>query len=376
MKLSICSLCLLLTFLSYGQAKQSTDANSFIIFLDKKADTLLQKNKVPGMAIAVLEKGEVIYQNGFGHADVEHQIGINSKTGFNIGSISKLFTAWGILKLVNNGKIDLDAPVERYLTRWKIPPSQFDHQQITIRALLSHTAGISVHGYPGFPPTMPLPSLKASLNGENGPVRANEPVEVLLAPQTKFQYSGGGYSILQLVIEEVTSTSFEKYMEKELFKTLGMKNTSFIIDKNILKNSAKPYDENGKETYIERFTAKAAAGLHTTLDDLVIFAKASFQDNKVLPKRTIDSMRKPVLITKSKRQAYGLGYSIYFFGPLSISGHAGSNTGWEAGFMMDFETKSGLIILTNGSNGEKVAIHLLRKWVKHKMQSTKKSEEK
>ena len=364
--------CLLVLSFSYGQEPSNNFQEKITRFISEQVPSLLVENKVPGMAIAVLENGAPIYVKGLGFADVANKVETTANTGYNIGSISKLFTAWGVMKLVENGKIGLDDPVEIYLKRWKLPPSEFDHKKVTIRALLSHTAGISVHGYPGFPPDATLPSLEASLNGENGPVRANEAVEVVLAPNTKFQYSGGGYSILQLLIEEVTGTSYSKYMEQEVFHPLALEHTSFVIDPTLLKNSAKPYDENGKDTYIERFTAKAAAGLHTNLNDLIRFAKASFENPQVLSKSTVDLMRKPVPITKTKRQAYGLGYNTYFFGPLSISGHAGSNTGWEAGFMLDFEDKSGLIMLTNGSNGKKVAINILRTWAKWKLEATQK----
>jgi len=174
---------------------------------------------------------------------------------------------------------------------------------------------------------------------------------------------------LQLLIEEVTGKSFEIYMQKEVFKPLKMKNTSFIIDKKILKHSATPYDENGEAVYIEVFTAKAAAGLHTTLEDILLFAKANMNDNPILSKQTIEEMTTIVPVTKSKGQAQGLGYHTYFLGPLTINGHAGSNTGWESGFMLDFNTNSGIIMLTNGDNGENVAIATLRKWARWKAMS-------
>lgn len=343
------------------------DYSSFTKDLDSLLPLQLKERNVPGIAIAIIDNGNVIYEKGIGFANKDEQIKITKTTGFNIGSISKLFTAWGIMKLVENNKINLDVPVEHYLTRWKFPKSEFDSKKVTVRSLLSHTAGISVHGYPGFHPDTKLPTLEASLDGENGPLRENEKVEIVIEPNTKFQYSGGGYTILQLLIEEVTEISFEKYIQKEVFKPLKMKHTSFTIDEKLLKNSAIPYDENGKEVYIERFTAKAAAGLHTTLDDMLSFAKANFVDNDILSEKTIEEMSDIVPLTKSKRGAQGLGYQIYFLGPITVKGHAGSNTGWEAGIMMNFEDKSAIIMLTNSSNGKSVAVNTLRKWAKWKM---------
>jgi len=338
---------LILCFIICFNTTFAQDYSNFIKSLDTILPINLHEKNVPGMAIAIIDDGQIIYEKGIGLADVDLQTKINSKTGFNIGSISKMFTAWGVMKLVEKEIIDLDTPVEAYLTRWQLPKSEFDSKKVTVRALLSHTAGISVHGYPGFHPNAKLPSLEASLDGDNGPVRANEKVEISIEPQTKFQYSGGGYTILQLLIEEVTGKSFETYMTQEIFKPLKMKHTSFSIDNTYLKTSATPYDENGEAVYIERFTAKAAAGLHTNLDDLIVFAKATLNENTVLSKSTIE-------------------YQVYFLGPITVKGHAGSNTGWESGFMLDIEHKSGIIMLTNSSNGKDVAINTLRKWVKWK----------
>ena len=349
------------------QPSSTKETTSIKQLIDSKIPSIIEKNNVPGMAVAIIENGQVIYERGYGYADVAKNIEISRITGFNIGSISKLFTAWGIMKLVEDGKLDLNVPIENYLKRWKLPKSEFDHSKVTIRAILSHSAGLSVHGYPGFHPDDKLPTLEASLNGENGPVRANEAVKVILEPQTQFKYSGGGYTILQLVIEEVTGQKFEDFMQKNIFEPLNMDYTSFSIDGIITDNSAKPYDKEAKEIYLERFTAKAAAGLHTNLKDLSAFAKAQFIDNAVLTEASIKEMITIIPITKTKRVAYGLGYATYNFGPITVTGHAGTNTGWEAGFMMDFEKNDGIIMLTNSSNGKGAAINTLQTWAKWRM---------
>ena len=357
-------------FCSKGLIAQSSaqqEIESIETLMDTKVPVLMDKANVPGTAITIIRNGKVVYEKGHGYADIKNKIEVSSTTGFNIGSISKLFTAWGVMKLVKEEKLDLDVPVETYLTRWKLPESEFDHNKVTIRALLSHSAGLSVHGYPGLHPDDKLPTLEASLNGDNGPIRENESVKVIIEPQTQFKYSGGGYTILQLVIEEVTGQKFENYMKEQIFEPLGMNNTSFTIDAAVLLNSAKPYDKDGKEIYLERFTAKAAAGLHTTLEDLSAFAQAQFSENPVLPQKTVKKMIQIIPITQTKRSAYGLGYATYNFGPIKVTGHAGTNTGWEAGFMIDFDKQDGFIILTNSSNGKKLAISLLQTWAKWRM---------
>lgn len=359
---------ILMAMTSIGIAQTKEDYKILKTALNKDVPALMKTKNVPGMAMVVFDRGEIVYKKGIGYANVAAKRPITEETGFNIGSISKLFTAWGVMKLVQDGKIDLDSPVEEYITRWKIPASKFDSKKVTIRALLSHTAGLSVHGYPGFNPRKKLPTLVESLNGDNGPVRADEPVELVLEPQSKFQYSGGGFTILQLMIEEVTGKSFAKYMEQTVFRPLDLQHTSFVIDRHVLQHTASPYDEEGKKIYLERFTATAAAGLHTTLEDMIKFTKASFNGNSVLTPETLAMMRKPDPITKGR---YGLGYMNYKMGPVTVQGHAGSNDGWESGFMMNYEENSGVIMLTNGSLGKDVAIATLRQWAMWKAKASR-----
>jgi CubicO group peptidase (beta-lactamase class C family) len=320
---------------------------------------LMKEHRVPGMAVAVIDNKRVVLKRGYGYSDVSNEVSTTSETGFNIGSVSKLFTAWGIMTLVESGKLSLDIPVEQYLTRWEIPDSDFDASKVTVGNLLSHTAGFSVHGYPGFPPDTELPSLEASLDGDNGPVRADEPVELIYEPNTDFKYSGGGYTILQLLIEEVSDLSFEEYMEKTVFAPLSMKNTGFAISPDILKSSAKPYDENEKEIYLERFTAKAAAGLHTNVDDLVLFTEALLNKKQVLTDESMSFIMKPTKLSKGQ---FGSGFRIIKMGGFTVSGHTGSNDGWESALLIHQSSNSALIMLTNSSNGKNLMQTILREW--------------
>ncbi|WP_299109980.1 serine hydrolase [uncultured Winogradskyella sp.] len=325
--------------------------------LDNSIPVALKENNVPGMAIAIIKNDRVIIKKGYGFSNVSLGVKVDSKTGFNIGSISKMFTAWGIMKMVEDGKIDLDTPVSTYITKWKLPTSKFDEDKVTIRNLLQHTAGLSVHGYNGYESKEELTSITKSLSGNS---REEEAVKLIMEPESKWQYSGGGYSILQLIIEEVSGETFGDYMQKNIFKPLKMKHTSFNIDKKILKKSAKAYDEEGNEIPLQLFNAQAAAGLHTTIDDLILFAKASFSKNTVLTEKSISLLRTPTELSKGN---YGMGYmEMNRFGDFTLHGHGGSNEGWHSGFMLDFESKSGIIILTNGSSGRNVLFGGLKDW--------------
>ncbi|MGA9238153.1 serine hydrolase domain-containing protein, partial [Robiginitalea sp.] len=267
-------LTLLLTLLfsfSLAAQNESKEIEQFTYELDQRIPELLHDFLVPGAAIALIENGEIILQKGYGYSNIDKGTLVTPTTGFNIGSISKTFAAWGVMKLVQEGKIDLDAPAENYLTRWHFPDSEFDADKVTLRRLLSHTAGLSLHGYPGWSPKDELPSIEESLNGKNnGPGR----VEIIMEPGTKWKYSGGGFTVLQLIIEEVTGEKFEDYMQANILNPLGMTHSSFTIDDKILEASALEYNEFGEVIDFELFTAQAAAGLHTTIKDFTKFALA------------------------------------------------------------------------------------------------------
>lgn len=348
---------IILTLTTFLATSQSTSKKDLLKTLDKTTPIALQKFNVPGLAIAIIKDGKVIIKKGYGFSDENAKQNVTSQTGFNIGSISKMFTAWGIMKLVEDHKLDLDAPFSNYISSWNLPKSKFNSEKVTIRNLLQHTAGLSVHGYNGYETKKELTSTTKSLLGTTNP---DEAVKLIMEPESKWQYSGGGYTILQLIIEEVSGISFSKYMTKTIFKPLKMTQTSFSINRKILKNSANAYNEEGKEIPLRLFNAQAAAGLHTTLDDLIRFAKASFTNNPVLSKNSIELLTKPTELSKGN---YGMGYMVMNrFGNFTLCGHGGSNEGWQSGFMLDFESQSGIIILTNGSSGKSVLFGSMKNW--------------
>jgi len=312
---------------------------------------LLEAYGVPGAAVGVIHKGETWMTKGFGSANRELQQPVTNRTAFNIGSISKTVAAWGVMRLVESGEIDLNAPVSEYLTRWELPPSEFDHDAVTVRRLLSHTAGLSLHGYPGFHPSEPLPTVEESLSGAtNGPGG----VFVAHAPASRWQYSGGGYTLAQLIIEEVTGVPFGEYMKSTVLEPLGMTSSSYVWDESIDQIVAAPYGSAGERIDGQRFTAMAAAGLQTTLDDFTRFALASVASldgsggtGGVLSVETLQLMHTPV----EPSDDYGIGYSVNDLGGVRLVGHGGANAGWMARLQVDPASGDGIVIMTNGSNG-------------------------
>lgn len=365
LKQSILFLALLLSFTSIAQ-KEAKEIKQFVKELDQKIPQLLTDFSVPGTAIAIIENGEVILQKGYGYANVDKKTKVTTTTGFNIGSISKTIAAWGIMKLVQEGKINLDAPANTYLTRWQLPASKFDANKVTIRRLLSHTAGLSLHGYPGWSPKDTLPTIEESLDGKNnGPGR----VEMIMEPGTKWKYSGGGFTMLQLILEEVTGQKFEAYMQAEILNPLGMKHSSYTIDDTILKDSSLEYNNFGARIDFELFTAQAAAGLHTNIEDFTKFALASLYADKknsknqqILAAATLEEMMEPAAASNGM---YGLGYQVDAIPGISmpLRGHGGANAGWHALFMINPITNDGIIMMTNGGAGQTVYRQLFCDWI-------------
>lgn len=340
-------------------AQNHVSQNQFLKSLDNQIPGWLEEFIVPGAAIAIIENGEVIFKKGYGFADKSKNKRVEHNTGFNVASISKTFTAWGVMKLVEEGKINLDDPVEKYLSRWKIPSSSYDTKGVTIRRLLSHTAGLSIHGYAGRKYGDSLPTLVESLEGKN---RIPENVEIVIEPGKELKYSGGGYTVLQLMIEEVTGKSFEDYMESSIFKPIGMKNSGFELNK-LLEKSSLEYDTDGDLIPFEIFTAKAAAGLHTTLEDFIKFALANVSPERqnILAPSSLEMMMTPAPSTKGR---YGLGYGITPVGKTEnvMVGHSGGNMGWKSYYMINPKTKDGFIMITNGGSGDNVYRQAYCQW--------------
>lgn len=244
---------------------------------------------------------------------------------FQVASLSKLITAWGVMTLVESGKLDLDAPVSKYLKRWHLPPSKFDNNAVTVRRLLSHTAGLTDGlGYQGFVPGQKIQSLEQSLtatadvsDGHDGHVRVG------YAPGTDFQYSGGGFTLLQLLVEDVSGQPFNDYMKRAVLEPLHMANSTFVLPDSGTPHLAQFYDADGKPATHYRFTAVAAASLYTSTSDLTRLLQAYLPGphgepagRGVLRPATLLEMRQP--------QAFQYGVAIWGLGTIL---YAGNNSG-------------------------------------------------
>ena len=336
---------------SVSVANERIDFSDIKQHLDVEIPKILEKHNAPGVALAIVEGDQIVGFRSYGFANIESQKEITESTMFNVGSISKLATAWGVMQLVEQGSIELDKPINQYLKRWKIPDSEFDVKKVTLRNILSHTSGLSLGPYLGWDSPDNLSSIVESLKGDNNGSGA---VELMHEPDTRWSYSGGGYSVVQLLIEDVSGTTFEHYMQEKVFKPLNMKNSTFNITEEILTRSATPYDENGKVTDMLYFNEKAAAGLQTTVIDLARFNMAilrnkngQFNGAPLLSEKYIKLMIEPAPNTNGR---WSMSYVIDEEN--SSLGFAGYNRGWIALSRSITDMNYGYVVLTNSNIGE------------------------
>jgi CubicO group peptidase (beta-lactamase class C family) len=341
-----------------------TEASGHVEFSRQIEMTLseqMEHYNVPGISIALIEGGEIVYTKSFGYAGRAAQVPMTTDTLYQVASISKSLTAWGVMQLVDEGLIGLDDPVEKYFTRWHIPPASYDANGVTVRRLLNHTAGISLDGYgAGVPVDEPLPSLEASLLGDN---RGCGAVRLVREPGETMMYSGGGYTILQLLVEEVTGQTFAKYMEENILNPLGMTDSTFTWDEQMQSRLSRAYgvyyNAIPNQTYIE----DAAGGLYSSLNDIARYAQVILNGSDILSEESFD-----LLFTGDQ---YGLGHGLIDFpgGEHFVFG-GGTRMGWQSDFVVYPDDGSGIVILSNANGGVILNLEIINRWVEWKTGSS------
>jgi CubicO group peptidase (beta-lactamase class C family) len=333
-------------------------AAPFLARVDAETSSLLEKNGEPGIAIAFVDGCKASIRT-FGVANRERSTPVRPDTVFNLGSISKTFTAWAVMTLVDAGRIKLDDPVDSYLKRWHLPESTFDRSAVTVRRLLNHTAGISIPSVSGVDRDGSTPSVIDQLNG-NGPEKTK--VHIIKTPGEMFEYSGGGYAILQLLVEDVTGQPLAAFAKQAIFDPLGMTSTSFGWTAQTVERAATPYLADGSGYRLRDFSAVGAAGLVSTIQDMSVFARAhcagANADAKpaALKPATLAQMRADGVPAAplGRGALYALGYNV-FPAPVpefTVAGHGGSNLGWKAELMTVPAQDLGIVILTNAGDGK------------------------
>lgn len=305
-------------------------------------------------AFVLIEDGTVVFEH---FASIGRPI--DRDTLFQIASLSKWIAAWGVMTLVESGRIDLDAPVSTYLTRWQLPPSEFDNRGVTVRRLLSHTAGLTDGlGYGGFPPGQDAqPMVESLTRAADASPGADGAVRVGIEPGSAFEYSGGGYTLLQLVVEEVSGQSFEHYMTRAVLAPLGMTRSTYRVD-DTTPNVAEFYDTEGRPAVHYRFTSLAATSLYTSSADLTRFLQAHLRGPQgepvgrgVLTPETLDAMRRPHA-SQLGADIWGLGTMLYAPNNAGgfVIGHDGDNEpAVNTAARVDPDTGNGIVVLETGN---------------------------
>jgi CubicO group peptidase (beta-lactamase class C family) len=303
----------------------------------------MQHYHIPSVSIAFFDASGIRWVRAYGATPA---------TLFQAGSISKPVSAVGIMRLVQDGKLNLDANVNTELTGWKLPENALTAKQpVTLRELLSHTAGTTVHGFGGYERGKPVPTLAQVLDG-TGP--ANSPaVRVDLQPGTEYRYSGGGYVIAELLAVEAAHEPFATYMQKTVLGPMGMTDSTFEqpLPEAWQSRAAVATDENGKP-YAGNwhvYPEQTAAGLWTTASDLAKFAIGVQRSLDGDPSAVLSKATALEMLTAVKDR-YGLGFAVTGTGSTATFGHNGANAGFQASFVMH-RGGEGVAIMTDSDNG-------------------------
>lgn len=217
---------LLLPMLALGAVLQAPAPRPGTDSLDAFILTQMARRQVPGLSLAIIDGGRIVYAKGYGVTAPGGSTPVTADTRFLAGSVSKSVAAMGALRLVEQGKLSLDGDVNDRLTSWKVPEN--DHtrvEKVSIRRILSHTAGLTVHGFPGYDRSTPIPTTPQILDGVS-PANTR-PVRVDTVPGERWRYSGGGYTVMQLLMDDVTGQPFARWMQENVLAPLGMTSSSF-----------------------------------------------------------------------------------------------------------------------------------------------------
>jgi len=315
----------------------------------------------PGVSVAVINDGAIEWTRGYGVVEAGSATPVTTHTRFQAASISKPVAALGAMLLVAQGRLALDEPVNSRLTSWKVPDNEFTAKQpVTLRQLLSHTAGLTVHGFGGYEAGSPVPALAQVLDGQKPANSA--PVRVDGLPGSINRYSGGGFTVAQQLLVDTSGKPFPSLLSELVLVPLGMTDSTYEqpLPAPLAGQAASGHRRDGKpiagryHTYPEL----AAAGLWTTPTDLATFVielqRALAGTSRAIPTATAREM------TTVQKDNYGLGLSLPGTGTAARFGHGGSNEGFRCEMVGFLAGGKGAVVMTNGDRGGALAAEILR----------------
>ncbi|HET8823927.1 MAG TPA: serine hydrolase [Terriglobales bacterium] len=334
--------------------------------IDATVTRLMKAAEVPGVAIAIINHGQIAFLKAYGFRDSEKQLPLTPDSVMTAASFTKSAFAYMVMQLVSEGQLDLDKPVYKYLPKplpeypaYKDLAGDDRYELISARMLLDHSSGFA--NWRGFEPDRKL--------------------RIHFEPGTRFAYSGEGMVLLQMVVETITGKPLEQLMEERVFRPLGMTRTSMVWQEKFETDYANGYDEYGRSLGPQkRKTAQAAGSMQTTVRDFARLVQAVLIEQG-LPKKSLNSMLRPQISIRSKhefpslatetthdndaiRLSYGLGWGLYWNSYGEAFFKEGHDDGWRNYAVGFLRPKSGIVIMTNSSNGESIFKELLETLLK------------
>lgn len=317
--------------------------------------------KVPGVAIAIVRNGEVVRAVGYGVREAGTGDRVDGETLFSVGSVSKVVTATVTLRLVAQGRLNLDRDVDDYLKRWKLPATAtMPRPKVSLRMLMSHTAGLGVHGFADYQPGEPMPTLVQVLEGAK-PAK-NEAVRFKHIPGLRKDYSGGGITVEQMAIEDATGLPLAELAQVQVFTPLGMRRSTFESPLSASRgNIARAHDAKGAPAALPRgwesFAEAGASGLWTSANDLGRLLGGLIKSYQ----GRADFLPQPLtadMMTEVSPGAFGLGPRLGGSGMGRHFFHMGANESYLSFVEGYVETGDGFVILTNGANGNGLVLEI------------------
>lgn len=328
----------------------------FAQVIEREVPVIMEEARIPGVAVALIVDGKLAYAKGFGHADHAGKVAVTPDTVFVAASLSKPIASWVTMRLVEQRRIQLDQPVAGLLSPWPLVQGQYDYRNITVRHLLSHTAGTSLGGYEGWLDFKALPTLEQSLAGQTNGRGA---VELIAPAGSRFQYSGGGYTLLQLGIERTTGRRYQDLARDLVFKPLKMTHTSVAMTPAVLAGAAEGHGDDGNPVPMRYYVEQAPSALSTTVNDFSRWMIAGMRGSSgahPLDEAQLAQLYTPAELSApraSGEMVYGLGHFIERLPDGSVAvGHDGRNqAGFRAKFLMRPATGDGIVFFSNSRSG-------------------------
>jgi CubicO group peptidase (beta-lactamase class C family) len=327
-----------------------------------KLEDRMRELKVPAVSVAVFQYGQIEWTRAWGYADAEARRKANPDTRFQAASISKPVAAVAALALVSRGRFSLDENVNKYLKSWRVPENQFTAaEKVTLRRLLSHSAGTTVSGFRGYSARDDVPTLLQVLAG-NKPANS-APIVVDIPVGSRWRYSGGGITVVQQMIEDETGKPFAQAARELVLEPFGMKHSTFLqpLPADLRDDAATGYRSTGDavDGKYHTYPEQAAAGLWTTPEDLARFAIelqkiAAGKSTKVMNEALADDM------LKRQFEDWGLGVAVEGEGAAARFAHGGANEGFRCVLNAYRAAASGVVVMTNSDSGGTIASEVVR----------------